>query len=1533
MGQIQWSPEVGLDQKQILFWKKLLESIRKKKYNNKLLRRMAEKAALAETEFKSYSEQTVKDRLQAVWKQYRSKKKLAQQLRRSHVDRLAKAIAEQQLQAKDKSFNRKDKSHEVQLMILERKEKVLKQIKVHEQQRIDARRIKAIRGDTRRSGLTMVDVPQADGTWKTVTDKVGIEKACLEENEARFNQARNTPFMVPPLYDDIGPFGTGPRAQEILDGTYQVPEGTDPYAAEFISYLKTPPGIAELGPIDLRQTAEQHAQGWMKMRESTSSGISGLHFGHFRAHLEDPGLAEIDRILAALPFETGYSPTRWSSGIDVMMEKKKGIFRTTKLRTILLYEAEFNHGNKGMGREVARQAEIASAFAPENYGSRKGFQAIEQCLNKELVFDILRQTRRSAVLVSNDAKSCYDRIVHSVAALSMQRLGLPEQATTCMFGCIQNLHHYVRTAFGVSEASFGGPREEHEIPVQGVGQGNGGGPIIWAGVSTPILDMVRANNRGLYFTSPIALEGFQLIGFSFVDDNDLLEGGKGTENYSTEELIARSQTTLNLYEGGLRATGGALEPSKSFWYLIEFDPDSDKPAYLPATDDQSPLTVLDAQGIRQTLQRLAPDQSERTLGVRISPTGDRTKQFEYMLSQATSWADHIRSGGLPRPLVEQALRTTILKTLEYPLPVTSLNREECDKIMSKLFMSALPRMGMSRNFPRTILFGPRSRGGKEFPHLFTTQGSAHLAQILRHFGSESITGSLLRTEYEEHLLEIGSGTPMFQLPYDKWEFLVTKSWLKATWQFCSESQIQCLIPHPHIPCTRNSSQFLMDVVRHQQQRLSNSQMSAINRCRIYLQVLTTADICTVNGGKLLPGMWDGIRVRRNSPFKWRPTKRPKNADWHYWQQALTKCFRIRHINRNNVAMQLGEWIPRPTGNSRLYPAWSITPDYKWLLYVLDSKWVKHKRTKSRANRYRVATYTRQQQAMTQKDIDSICQSVVPVSVEIGDNGIDVLEVSRDRVPVSTPPPTPPNWEARTQNLDPQATWAVEVSKFPSDGGRELAEELKQGTLRGISDGSFKDEHGTASFRLVGGDTTSMYGDHTTPGHPQDQSAFRSELSGIYGQVLLTYTLAQQFKVTHGKVTVGCDGESALYQCFLKSQDLNASERHYDLVNAIRSLIRKCPFDIVPHHVKGHQDDDPNAELDEWARLNIEMDQRAKEHWERTHNTPLHDRIQLIFGEPTPIFLSGYKLVSHLAANIREHIHGPPLEEKWSKEQLTDPDFPVDWKPRTIAMRAGSTTRATWIAKHSIGVCGVQATLHKWGKQESPLCPLCQSEPETASHVLQCMHTGMQTHWTVLLEELATWLAKTTHNSMKTTILAAVRTWLGHATDALNPADRILREAIQEQSRHGWYSFFMGFLSPRWQESQQQYYRRKGSKHSSKRWTAALISRLWNTAWDMWKARSKLVHDNDEGRYAKDLNTRIDRLLTLSPRDFPRSKRRLFTKYNSKQQLLKKPIAQREAWVLTLEAFEGQLSDTEHQLARQRRLMSRWMNLSISTDPS
>jgi hypothetical protein len=179
-------------------------------------------------------------------------------------------------------------------------------------------------------------------------------------------------------------------------------------------------------------------------------------------------------------------------------------------------------------------AEQLQVVAKEQYGSRKNKAAIKQCLNKRLTFDLARQLKRPLAMYPNGAKSCYDRIVHSVASLCMRRTGGEEPPIVCMFTTIQNLHHSIRIVYGNPELTFSG--QLWTVPIQVVGQGNGAGPQIWAVVSTPFLNMLRHEGYGAYAGTAVTGTTVRFVGYAFVDDTDLCITGQNPND--TEADVA-----------------------------------------------------------------------------------------------------------------------------------------------------------------------------------------------------------------------------------------------------------------------------------------------------------------------------------------------------------------------------------------------------------------------------------------------------------------------------------------------------------------------------------------------------------------------------------------------------------------------------------------------------------------------------------------------------------------------------------------------------------------------------------------------------------------------------------------------------------------------------------------------------------------------------------------------------------------------------------------------------------------------------------
>mmetsp|Transcript_13466 Transcript_13466/g.16323 ORF Transcript_13466/g.16323 Transcript_13466/m.16323 type:complete len:119 (+) Transcript_13466:626-982(+) len=101
-------------------------------------------------------------------------------------------------------------------------------------------------------------------------------------------------------------------------------------------------------------------------------------------------------------------------------------------------------------------------LTPEQY-SIPGKKAIDHALNRRLLFGIIRYKKKTSLvaMASCDLSSCYDRIAHTPAILSMHRLNIPTAAATGMFNTIQECQHNIRTVFGDSTITYGGLDEKY----------------------------------------------------------------------------------------------------------------------------------------------------------------------------------------------------------------------------------------------------------------------------------------------------------------------------------------------------------------------------------------------------------------------------------------------------------------------------------------------------------------------------------------------------------------------------------------------------------------------------------------------------------------------------------------------------------------------------------------------------------------------------------------------------------------------------------------------------------------------------------------------------------------------------------------------------------------------------------------------------------------------------------------------------------------------------------------------------------------
>jgi len=143
----------------------------------------------------------------------------------------------------------------------------------------------------------------------------------------------------------------------------------------------------------------------------------------------------------------------WHIWIEVMIEKKPGDYWVKFVNDFLL-DAKFNSILKWLGWQIILHAEQLNSLAPEQYGSSHGLAVIQHSLNYQIILDVIWQLHIPAMICSNNAKACYNCIVHAFASLVLQHLGIPLGPIQVMFGTIPMLNHSYALLLAIQIISF-----------------------------------------------------------------------------------------------------------------------------------------------------------------------------------------------------------------------------------------------------------------------------------------------------------------------------------------------------------------------------------------------------------------------------------------------------------------------------------------------------------------------------------------------------------------------------------------------------------------------------------------------------------------------------------------------------------------------------------------------------------------------------------------------------------------------------------------------------------------------------------------------------------------------------------------------------------------------------------------------------------------------------------------------------------------------------------------------------------------------
>ncbi len=420
-------------------------------------------------------------------------------------------------------------------------------------------------------------------------------------------------------------------------------------------------------------------------------------------------------------------------------------------------------------------------------------------------------------------------------------------------------------------------------------------------------------------------------------------------------------------------------------------------------------------------------------------------------------------------------------------------------------------------------------------------------------------------------------------------------------------------------------------------------------------------------------------------------------------------------------------------------------------------------------------------------------------------------------------------------------WCFDSLEFSHDY-ELLLKEIELGQVVLVSDGSYdpRTKRDAAAWVLEGTQTKlHITGKIVTLGGHNDQSAYRSELAGMLSAITVINALTAYHNLT-GTATLLSNCETGLHKAFNISKPAKLQDSCHDIIRALQHELTRTQMCWKGKHIKGHQDDSvPFKELDRPSQLNVIVDQMAKNHLSDTAMLYNDDTVR---STAWTIHVGSKVLIHDIDRTLYDLVHTPIVREYWKgKARINDDNFTsVHWSRLGQAMNKMKLARRLFCSKHMSGMCGVGKFQRIWKTKETSSCPHCD-QYEDALHVWKCQADTVEEVWSTSIQNLQKHLRKLdTDPELITAITDYLDSWQ-HDT-LLTPIEDIkYRRMLELQDTIGVRQFFEGWVHQDWEKLQEQYYIATTSRRSSKRWTIAFITKLWDVAWDLWDFRNAVYH--------------------------------------------------------------------------------------------
>jgi ribonuclease HI len=981
---------------------------------------------------------------------------------------------------------------------------------------------------------------------------------------------------------------------------------------------------------------------------------------------------------------------------------------------------------------------------------------------------------------------------------------------------------------------------------------------IWTLVSDSILSVHRRLCSGVTLRHAANDETSERYADSYVDDTDVYAGHDGPETFPeiTDDMDPRTEedeevqmTVFNLQKASQAMTnlinylGHSMAFHKCLWQLSAWKQKDGRAVQREHEESHGEIILEDHNGVKSKIKRMKHTEPNEGLGFLIAPTGNQEPEYTKRLKQARECMARILPVQLTLREAWLALVTRVLPKVTYPFKLTRFTKKQLKRLSIVIDNVMLPKMGINRKMKRAVIYAPLELGGIGYPSIETIQDQQSIGHFVRHlqWGKEIATDLKIALSHAQ--LQSGMVTPILDdttanIPYlepgqikhirERLTHLKGSIWIEKVWT---------------PPLQRIGDQSLMAAfLKVRASGASLPRLQLANEYRMWLRVITVADMADYNGTRISPeklnGTWRAPSSLKGWPNLPRPSEKMKEAFWFYLRHSI--CSRPGRASKNRplpLDDHLGPWIEA-------------------------DRHIQHEF-------YRTETWTYVRRENEQGEITLTRYSE---STNLHETFHHESEV--ERIPTHA---HPVDGVVQNTTFHPYHQYSFSANQLQQDNPpneddgttSHLPEEVLHAEhITGVSDGSMDPVSGKAAYAWVltqPNRNAWIKRSKSARSNPKYMTSFRAELLGVHDMIKY---LAEK-RLATATITLWCDNKGVIDVLDLeKPPSLTAvSKAEGDLVKATRVLLEPMP-NIELCHVHGHQDDDINYEdLPLESQLNIDCDEEAKAC--RLNENDGEGRPPPIEGTGATLYLNDEMVTTEMNEQIQYAAHAGPMKTylgqkfEWTDQQVET----INWPAMRLAKRRLKMHKSIRISK----------MMHNWlndGHQKAKMeqdgkCPCCGKEEEDIIHMYRCEHPPMRT----ALEQGITNASQTLHNNNvpASTAIAFVES-IRRVTESTRPPKQYHCEeadaAVTAQETLGPFAILRDHHHIRWLEAITNTHRRRpappGAKPQREKSPLELSVLLITTAWSIfesiWEVRNSTLHDNDSFAAKAEESQLTERLL-------------------------------------------------------------------------